>query len=93
MASIEAQTPEYPRESLRARLINFAPSILIVISMLLLPGPLAYLYCRLGSEYIGIWGYLPLAFAAAILCLYSPFLYWTCSSNLRSLKYVVPPNF
>ncbi|KAJ6539856.1 hypothetical protein DFH09DRAFT_1176138 [Mycena vulgaris] len=86
MVSFEAQTPEYPRESLPARLINYAPSILIVISMLLVPGPLAYLYCQLSSAYVGIWGYFPLALVTAILCIYTPFLYWTCSSNLHSLK-------
>ncbi|KAJ7715797.1 hypothetical protein B0H16DRAFT_1615033 [Mycena metata] len=86
MASFEAQTPEYPCESLRARLINSAPSILIVISMLLAPGPLAYLYCQAGSVYVGIWGYFPLAFVTVILCIYTPILYWTCSSNLHSLK-------
>ncbi|KAJ7204533.1 hypothetical protein C8J57DRAFT_1407153 [Mycena rebaudengoi] len=57
MASFEGQTPEYPRESLRARLINYAPSILIIISMLLVPG----------SYYVGIWGYFPLALLTAIL--------------------------
>ncbi|KAJ7247762.1 hypothetical protein C8J57DRAFT_1358924, partial [Mycena rebaudengoi] len=75
-----------PRESLRARLINYAPSILIVISMLLVPGPIAYLWCQHGSYYVGIWGYFPLALLTAILCIYTPFLYWTCSSNLHSLK-------
>jgi hypothetical protein len=92
MAIFEAQTPEYPRESLRARLINYAPSILIVAAMAVVPGPLAYFYCKAASNYVGIWGYFPLALITTILCIYSPFLYWTCSSNLHSLKYVAAFN-
>ncbi|KAJ7455775.1 hypothetical protein FB451DRAFT_638481 [Mycena latifolia] len=85
MEALEPLTPEYPRESFRARLINYAPSILIVGFMFLVPGPLAYSYCRAGTDYVGMWGYFPLALVTAVLAGYILFLYWTCSPNLRSL--------
>ncbi|KAJ7124618.1 hypothetical protein C8R43DRAFT_1135572 [Mycena crocata] len=86
MDFLEPHTPEYPRESFCARLINYAPSILIVGFMLLVPGPLAYSYCQAATGYVGMWGYFPLALVTAILGIYICCLNWKCSSHLSSLE-------
>ncbi|KAJ3834370.1 hypothetical protein F5878DRAFT_361958 [Lentinula raphanica] len=86
MEHLEPYTPEYPRESFRARLINYAPSICIVAFMVLVPLPYAYRWSSLASQWVGLWGYA-LFIGSSILTLgYLGYIYWTRPAHYPPLQ-------
>ncbi|KAH7875059.1 uncharacterized protein C8R40DRAFT_1104700 [Lentinula edodes] len=86
MEHLDPLTPEYPRESFRGRLINYAPSICIVAFMFLVPLPWAYQWSSLASQWVGLWGYALFIGSIFSVSGYLGFVYWTRSDQFPPLR-------
>ena len=69
-------TPDFPRESLYRRVINYSPSMcLALIFLVVYPVTGGYLWTNLCVSYIGLWGWTPtvmVMFATIVgMCIFS----------------------
>jgi len=78
-------TPDFPRESLSRRAIDYSSTICLAIFLVIYPVTGGYMWTRLCVSYLGFWGWIPTAIVvfATVVDVYTFSLWANQSPYLR----------